>query len=48
MRGWWKVEINIWDDDDNDKDIDPNEADLEHIGEMIKQGYTSGEVVHDE
>ncbi len=48
MTGYWEIKINIWDDDDADKFIEPNEIDLEHIAEMIKQGYTSGEVVHDE
>lgn len=26
----------------------PNDMDLEHIAEMIKDGYTSGEIVQDE
>ncbi len=50
-QGWWKVDINIWDDEDDEKDdysIDPNETDLEHIGEMIAQGCTQGEICHDE
>jgi len=46
VSGYWKVDINIRDDDDNE--IKPNDADLEHIAEMIKQGYTQGEIVHEE
>ena len=37
-RGWWKIEYNV----------EPNEYDLEHIGESIKQGYLEGEIVQDE
>jgi hypothetical protein len=36
--GWWSL----------DTTVEPNECDLEHIAEMIKQGYTSGEIVQDE
>lgn len=28
--------------------VEPNQVDLDHIAEMVKQGYTSGEVVKDE
>ena len=41
-RGWWTLSIEM---------NGPNEADgaaLEHIAELIKQGYTSGEVLMDE
>ncbi len=48
MRGWWTLKIDIWDDDAEDRYIEPNEADLEHIAEVIKQGYISGEIIHDE
>jgi len=37
-QGWWKLETTA----------EPNEMDLEHIAEMIKQGFTSGEIVKDE
>lgn len=33
--GWWKLETTI----------KPNDADLEHIAELIKEGYTSGEII---
>ncbi len=49
MKGWWKVDINIWDVDDDEKgdySIEPNDVDLEHIAEMIKQGYTQGYLLH--
>jgi hypothetical protein len=36
--GWWTLTTNV----------EPSEADLEHIGEMIKQGFYSGEIVQDE
>ncbi len=32
--GWWTLNTNI----------EPNDCDLEHIAELIKQGYTSGEI----
>jgi len=28
--------------------VEPNETDLEHIGEMVKQGYLSGEIAGDD
>lgn len=37
-QGAWSIEFTT----------EPNEMDLEHIAEMIKQGYTSGQIVQDE
>lgn len=34
-RGWWTLSTTV----------DPDETDLEHIADMIRQGYTSGEIV---
>lgn len=34
-RGWWKLTTTV----------EPNDTDLEHIAELIKQGYTEGEIV---
>lgn len=39
-NGWWKLEI--------DEQIVLSTTDLEHISELIEQGYTSGEIVADE
>lgn len=37
--GWWKITYTI----------EPDENTLEHIAELIKEGYTQGEmIVHDE
>ncbi len=32
--GWWTLDINT----------EAEQVDLDHIGDMIKQGYTSGEI----
>lgn len=37
-KGWWTLTTTT----------EPNEVDLEHIAEMIKQGYTSGEITEDD
>jgi len=34
--GWWNLVI--------DNDVELDDADLEHIADLIKEGYTSGEV----
>ena len=38
-RGWWTLDVG---------DCEPDEYDLEHIGELIKEGYTSGEICETE
>jgi len=38
QRGWWELKTTT----------EPSEIDLEHISELILQGYTSGEIVEDE
>ena len=40
-RSWWKLTI---DDYPNYK---PNDVDLEHIAELIKQGYDQGELIQE-
>ncbi len=37
-RGWWKLETTV----------EPNEVDLEHITNSIKEGFTEGEIVEDD
>ena len=44
--GWWELSIKIW--DDNTDFIEPDDNTREHIAEMIKQGYTSGDVCQEE
>ena len=39
---WWKLTI---DDYPNYK---PNDIDLEHIAEMIKQGYDNGQLIQED
>ena len=39
---WWKL---IIEDYPNYK---PNDVDLEHIGEMIKQGYDNGQLIQED
>jgi hypothetical protein len=40
-RGWWTLDINI-------PRESLSEVDWEHIGDMVKEGFTSGEIVQDE
>lgn len=35
--GWWTIEYTI----------EPNDADLEHIANLIKEGFTSGEMIQE-
>jgi len=38
---WWSLNIKDY------PNYEPNDADLEHIAEMIKQGYTQGELIQE-
>ncbi len=38
--GWWTLEIS--------EGCKPDDFDLEHISDLIKQGYTEGEIVKEE
>ena len=40
-RSWWSLIIKDY------PDFDPNETDLEHIAECIKQGYDQGELIQE-
>ncbi len=44
QRGWWELKTSGLEH----ANIDLSDCDKEHIAEMIKQGYTSGEIVEDE
>jgi len=46
IRGWWKIEINGIDKDLSLADL--NECDLEHIADLIKEGFREGEIIHEE
>ena len=41
-RSWWKLIITDY------PSYDPNDADLEHIAEKIKEGYHQGELIQEE
>ena len=41
-RSWWKLIITDY------PNFDPNDADLEHIAEQIKQGMHQGELIQEE
>ena len=41
-RSWWRLTI------DDYPSFKPNDADLEHIAEAVKQGYDQGELVQEE
>ena len=40
-RSWWSLKIEGY------PEYEPNDADLEHIAECIKQGYDNGELVQE-
>ena len=40
--GWWTIDFGELNSDDL------SESDLEQIGEMVREGYTSGEIVGNE
>jgi|TARA_R110000824_G_scaffold63708_1_gene167239 hypothetical protein len=40
--GWWSLTIQDY------PNYEPNDIDLEHIAEMIKQGYHQGELIQEE
>ncbi len=49
MRGYWKLKYHWWNDQENTcVEEDPDEATLEHIAKLIKEGYTEGELLRDE
>ena len=39
---WWRLSV------DDYPNYEPNEIDLEHIAEMIKQGFTQGELIQED
>ena len=39
---WWKLSVFDY------PNYEPNEINLEHIAEMIKQGYTQGELIQED
>ena len=41
-KSWWSLKINDY------PSFKPNDADLEHIAEAIKQGYDQGELIQEE
>ena len=41
-RSWWSLKIHDY------PNYDPNDSDLEHIAECIRQGYDQGELIQDE
>ena len=41
-RSYWKLIINDY------PNYEPNDADLEHIAQLIKQGYHQGELIQEE
>lgn len=45
--GYWELEVKIM-CDSGEEEILPNASDREHIAEMIKQGYTEGQLVHND
>lgn len=43
-RGWWQL---FSENVENDALLELSDVDREHIAELIKQGYTEGEIVPD-
>jgi len=46
-RGWWTLTIDMWDSDNPERVVEPNDYDLEHICEVIAGGCKSGELIQD-
>lgn len=45
-RGWWTL---TWTATDAENEItELNDCDREHIAEMVKEGFTSGEILQEE
>lgn len=44
-RGWWKL---TWVSTSEPEITELNDADLEHIGQLVKEGYTEGEIIQDD
>lgn len=43
IRGCWSINYEAVDEGF----VEPNDIDLEHIAECIKEGYTSGEIIQE-
>ena len=41
-RSWWSLKIHDY------PSFKPNDADLEHIADQVKQGYDQGELIQDD
>jgi len=41
-KSWWSLKIHDY------PNFDPNDVDLDHIAELIKQGYDQGELIQEE
>jgi len=41
-RSWWSLKIHDY------PNYDPNDADLEHIAELVKKGYYQGELIQED
>ncbi len=41
-RGWWSLKIHDY------PNYEPNDADLEHIADQIKQGMHQGELIQED
>lgn len=44
--GGWKIEY--WKENNKGKEVELNDSDLEHIAELIQEGYTSGEITDED
>ena len=44
--GWWKIEI--YKEGYKGGETEPTEVDLGHIADVIKEGYTEGEVMDED
>ena len=50
-QGWWKLSIEMWSYDKKGNSVaelpEPDESTLEHIAELIKEGYTQGQIIQE-
>ena len=44
ITGSWS--LSTWLEDDKGNDVELDDTDLEHIASLVKEGYTSGEIIH--
>ncbi|MCL5030072.1 MAG: hypothetical protein M1480_13750 [Bacteroidetes bacterium] len=49
IKGYWTISISCWDTEKECKTISgpPSKSTLEHIGDLIKRGFTEGDIIEE-